>query len=75
MRTHPYERTIMNISEKIIYEGLKKHPGSAYITPDGKELYALADGGMFCWTGMDFKSMSEDEVNLYIQESLKRHVL
>ena len=62
----------MNDKEKAIYQNLKAHPGSAYITPDGKELYALTDGGMFCWTGNDFGALNDAELNVYIQESLKK---
>lgn len=62
----------MNLKEALIYNNLKNHPDSAYITPDGKELYALTEGGMFCWTGMNFNELTAEEINIYIQESFNR---
>lgn len=61
----------MELHEALIIEQLRLHPGSAYITSDGKSLYALTEGGMLHWTGVDFGSMTDDEINVYIRESLK----
>ena len=65
----------MNRTERIIYRNLKRRPGEVYITPDGLKLYALAEPlGLICFTGRNFKEMSAEEVNKYIQEKLKQHL-
>lgn len=62
----------MNAKETTIFAELKKHPGQAYVTTDGKELYALTEGGMLCWTGPNFNEMTDDQINAYIVESMNR---
>lgn len=62
----------MDIVESVIYLALVANPGSAYITPNGKNLYALTEGGMLHWTDINFSELTEDEVNIFIAESLKR---
>lgn len=60
----------MNAKETIIFAALKEHPGQAYVTDDGKELYAQTEGGMVCWTGPDFRAMTDEEINAYIVHSM-----
>lgn len=60
----------MNAKETIIFAALKEHPGQAYVTADGKELYAQTEGGMVCWTGPNFNELTDDEINEYIVASL-----
>jgi len=65
----------MNRTERIIYRNLKRRPGEVYIVPDGSKLYALAEPlGLICFTGRNFKEMTADEVNKYIQDKIKQQL-
>ena len=61
----------MNEIELKIYEQLLKRPDEVCITPDGQKLYALTEGGMLIFTGPNFKEMSDDEVNDFLEKKLK----
>jgi hypothetical protein len=62
----------MNYADRVIHAKLLMDPESMYINPDGTELYLLVPGGMMCLTGPDFNSMSEAEVNEFIQLVFKK---
>jgi hypothetical protein len=62
----------MNREERSIYTGLKSNPDMIYVTADGTKLYTLVTGGMMCFSGVDFSSMDEEQINLYIQEKLTK---
>jgi hypothetical protein len=61
----------VNLSEIVILGLLKANPGYAHVTADGTKLYALIPDtdDMLVWTG-DFRSMTEEKVNQFIQDSL-----
>ena len=63
----------MNEEEAAIFAQLVNNPGYAYVTPDGKKLYAVAspDTGMFVFEG-EFTGMSVEEVNEFIQNNLPK---
>jgi hypothetical protein len=58
-------------SELVILGMLKANPGYAHVTADGTKLYALIPdtNDMIVWTD-DFRGMTADDLNLYIQNSL-----
>ena len=62
----------MTYAERVIYAALLMDPDSMYITPDGTELYVLVTGGMICLTGPNFNTMSEEDINVFIQEFFKK---
>lgn len=55
-----------------ILKALKEHPNMVYVPRDQQAMYALyGEDIMFCFVG-DFSSMNEEDVNSYIQNSLKK---
>lgn len=71
MRETPYQKeTIMNETEAAIYAQLKNNPGHAYVTPDGKKLYAIADEDYMLVFEGDFSRMDENDVNRFIVNTL-----
>lgn len=56
----------MNEIELKIYHQLQQRPDEVCITPDGKELYALTEGGMIRFTGPNFNEMTDEEINDFI---------
>ena len=63
----------MTKEEREIYQGLKARPGYFHVSPDNKHLYMLVDGGMLVLDHVDtFEGMSEEALNLFIQDALKQ---
>lgn len=59
-------------ADEIVVELLKLTPGHVYITADGQKLFALAnDKDVLEFTGPDFSTMTDEDVNNYIVEILK----
>lgn len=61
---------MMTLEEIAIYNEMKFNNQDAYITPNGLRLYLKVDGGLMCLTGQNFGSMTDDEINKFIQETL-----
>jgi len=69
--------------DQIVIELLRLTPGHAYITPDGKKLFALVGEenslenpeGVLEFTGPDFSTMTDEDVNTYIVETLSKFKL
>lgn len=62
----------MNAQDREIFVKLQIRPDHMYITPDGSALYVLVEGGMLCFTGPNFRSMSEEEVNEFLQDAISQ---
>jgi hypothetical protein len=60
----------MTQDEYSIYAMLLERPGQMFITPDGTALYTLVDGMMHKWTGPHFGFMTDEEINLFIQNTV-----
>ena len=59
--------------DQIIIELLKSKPGHLYITDDGQKLYALAnESDVLEFTGPDFSTMTDEDVNRYIVDTLTK---
>ena len=69
----PTER-IIEMSEKIetIRKMLQERPGYAYVTEDGKELYALVDDMMFVFLGENLNQKTDEEINEFIQNQFNK---
>lgn len=61
------------MNEQDILAQLVANPGQAYITPDGKKLYALisSEDGMLVFEG-EFTNMSDQDVNRFVVNTLKK---
>lgn len=65
----------LNLEQVSIFLMLKEHPGEMYIHPIRNEIYLLVDGGMLCLEPvMPIHGMSEEELNIVVQELLKARV-
>lgn len=59
--------------DQIILDLLKTIPGRLYITQDGTKLYALAnEDTVLEFTGPDFSTMTDEDVNDYIVDIFKQ---
>lgn len=62
-------------NDPIIRDLLKLMPNSMYITPDGTALYVLVPDEwetVLEFTGPDFSIMTDEDVNRYLQDTLKQ---
>ena len=67
------KKPVMSKEEKEIYRSLKARPGYIYIHEEGHKAYCLVEGrrGMLELTSTkSFLSMTEDEVNDFLQDAL-----
>lgn len=65
----------LNIEQLSIFLMLKQHPGEMYVHPIRNEIYILVNDGMLCLEPvMPIRDMSEEELNIVVQELLKARV-
>ncbi len=64
---------IKSYYDQVIAALLEDRDGECFITPDGKTLYALGPDRLIVeFTGLNFKEMSDEEVNDYINTELNK---